>query len=33
MQDMKDVMWKDMVWHFIYQAEMAEIEQYLQDRP
>ena len=33
MQDTKDVMWKDMLWHFIHQAEMAEIETYLQKRP
>lgn len=33
MQDMKDVMWKDMLWHFIHQADMAEIETYLQKRP
>lgn len=33
MQDKKDVMWKDMLWHFIHQADMAEIETYLQKRP
>jgi hypothetical protein len=26
MQDMKDVMWKDMLWHYIHKAEMNEIE-------
>ena len=25
-QDMKDVMWKDMLWHYIHKAEMNEIE-------
>ena len=26
MQDMKDVMWKDMLWNYIHKAEMNEIE-------